>query len=370
MPIITLFLCGDVMTGRGIDQVLPHPSNPILFEYYVGDARDYVALAERASGAIPRPVDFDYIWGDALKSLRRVAPDVRIINLETSITTSNQNWPAKGINYRMNPQNIACISAANIDCCVLANNHVLDWGYAGLAETLDVLQKHNIHTAGAGSDENQAVAPAIVELPGKSRVMVFSFATQSCGVPRQWAAGVNTPGVALLQDLSGASVSRIASLIKSEKRGGDIAVVSLHWGGNWGYTIPQEHIRFAHALIDTANVDVIHGHSSHHPIALEVYKDKPVLYGCGDFLNDYEGIGGYERYRGDLALMYYVRMHIDTAKLVGLEMVPTQIKQFRSNFASNTDGIWLRNRLDEECAMFGGRIGLSRTNTLQLHWNA
>ena len=53
---ITLFLCGDVMTGRGIDQVLPHPSDPRLYESYVRNAKEYVALAEAANGPIPQPV--------------------------------------------------------------------------------------------------------------------------------------------------------------------------------------------------------------------------------------------------------------------------------------------------------------------------
>ena len=57
------------MTGRGIDQVLPYPGEPQLFELYVQDARDYVDLAEAAYGRIPRPVPLEYIWGDALEEL-------------------------------------------------------------------------------------------------------------------------------------------------------------------------------------------------------------------------------------------------------------------------------------------------------------
>src|SRR4029077_1806953 len=71
---IRLFLCGDGMTGRGIDQVLPHPNDPRLHEAYIGEARSYVELAERVNGAIPRPVEFDYIWGDALAELDRAGP--------------------------------------------------------------------------------------------------------------------------------------------------------------------------------------------------------------------------------------------------------------------------------------------------------
>jgi len=58
-----LFLCGDVMTGRGIDQILPHPCDPLLHESYVKSARDYIRFAEQANGRIPRAVKFSYVWG-------------------------------------------------------------------------------------------------------------------------------------------------------------------------------------------------------------------------------------------------------------------------------------------------------------------
>ena len=94
-----LFLCGDVMTGRGIDQVLPHPCDPILHESYIQSAVDYVQLAETANGVIPRSVSSGYIWGAALDEFARMQPDARIINLETSITRS-EDYARKGIRVR------------------------------------------------------------------------------------------------------------------------------------------------------------------------------------------------------------------------------------------------------------------------------
>src|SRR5438477_4903309 len=134
-----LFLCGDVMTGRGIDQALPHSVNPVLYEPYVRDAHEYVHLAEQAHGQIPRPLTFEYIWGEALPQLEKAKLDFRIINLETAITSAKTPSPDKAIHYRMHPQNVGCLSAARIDACALANNHVLDWGYDGLSETLQPL---------------------------------------------------------------------------------------------------------------------------------------------------------------------------------------------------------------------------------------
>src|SRR2546427_6934882 len=164
-----LFLCGDVMTGRGIDQALPHPANPILYEPYVRNAREYVHLAEKAHGPIPRPLTFDYIWGDALQELERAEVDFRIANLETAIASAETPWPGKGIHYRMHPQNIGSLSAARIDACALANNHVLDWGYQGLSETLQTLDAASSAHSRGGHHAPAGLRPAAVRPAGARR---------------------------------------------------------------------------------------------------------------------------------------------------------------------------------------------------------
>ena len=183
-----LFLCGDVMTGRGIDQILPHPGSRKLHESNVQDAREYVALAERVDGPIRRPVDFPYVWGDALDELQRAGVDARVINLETSVTTSDDAWVGKGIHYRMHPRNLGCITAAKIGCCGLANNHVLDWGRRGLDETLRTLDQAGIAHAGAGRTTADAERPAVIGLVGQRRLIVFAYAVGSSGVTVDWAA--------------------------------------------------------------------------------------------------------------------------------------------------------------------------------------
>jgi poly-gamma-glutamate capsule biosynthesis protein CapA/YwtB (metallophosphatase superfamily) len=259
---IKIFMCGDIMTGRGIDQVLPHLSDPLIHESYLKNARGYVTLAEAANGPIRQPVSFGYIWGDALAELKRAAPDVSLINLETSITASNDFWKGKGIHYRMNPQNIASLTAANIDVCALANNHVLDWGYH----------------------------------------------------------------------------------------------------------IPRRQTEFAHRLIDDGGVDIVHGHSSHHVKAIEVYKSKLILYGCGDFLNDYEGISGYEEFRADLSLMYFATLDVSTGNLLDLQMAAMQIRRFQIQRASQADTRWLGETLNREGRPFGTRVIMHTNSHLALQW--
>jgi poly-gamma-glutamate synthesis protein (capsule biosynthesis protein) len=362
---ITLFLCGDVMTGRGIDQVLPHPSKPHIFEPYMRSASGYVELAEQITGPFKRPVEFAYIWGDALAELDRMRPDKRIINLETAVTTAEDAWP-KGINYRMHPGNIGCITAAKIDCCALANNHVLDWGYKGLEETLDSLHGAGMRTAGAGRNDTDASAAAVLDVPDKGRVLVFAFGTEGSGVPRNWAASRNRAGVNFIPDLSARTADRIAEKVLPVKRGGDIIVASIHWGSNWGYHVSQEERAFAQRLIDAGGVDVVHGHSSHHPKAIEIYRDRPILYGCGDFLNDYEGISGHESYRPDLALMYFPTFDARTGNLVRFLMTPTQIRRFRVNYAREGDARWLEALLNREGKAFATAVERQPDNRLLL----
>jgi poly-gamma-glutamate synthesis protein (capsule biosynthesis protein) len=367
---VRLFLCGDVMTGRGIDQILPHPGKPHLYEHWLRSALDYVELAERVTGAMQRPVDHAYPWGDALALLAQCRPDARIVNLETAVTTSEDAQPGKGIHYRMHPANVPCLASARLDCCVLANNHVLDWGRAGLDETLAVLHGAGMHTAGAGRDEAQAAAPAAIGLARGGRVLVFAYATESSGVPADWAAAAGQAGVSFLPDISARAADGVACQTAAARHAGDIVVVSLHWGGNWGFDISREARAFAHRLIDAGGADIVYGHSSHHVKGIEVYRGRLILHGCGDFLNDYEGIGGYQSYRPDLALMYFPLVDAATGALRELDAVPMQIRHFSLRRAPREGVSWLRATLDREGARLGTQAIRAADDFLSLRWDS
>jgi poly-gamma-glutamate synthesis protein (capsule biosynthesis protein) len=293
------------------------------------------------------------VWGDALREM--LAADLRIINLETAVTCCDVPAP-KGINYRCHPANLGCLTAARIDCCVLANNHVLDWGEDGLIETLQALDAASLCYCGAGRDLDQAEAPAIRQLPGGGRVLVYALGSPSSGVPPSWAAGPGRPGVNFLADYD-QPLEHIRARIAEEKRPSDLAILSIHWGPNWGYDVDDKHQHFARCLIDQAGVDLVHGHSSHHPKAIELWNGKPILYGCGDFLNDYEGISGHEFFRPDLVLAY--RIEVDAnGRCTGLELLPFRIARFRLDRASDEDAEWLAETMDRECRRFGAGVKL------------
>lgn len=362
--LVTVFLSGDVMTGRGIDQILPCPGDPRLWERFVRDARSYVELAEQVNGVIARPVGFCWPWGDALETLDEIAPDVRLINLETSITRSDDVAAGKSVHYRMSPDNCGCLTVARPDVCALANNHVLDFGYRGLDETVSALTAAGIPAVGAGRDADEAARPATVAVGG-GRVGVFSFGTRSSGVPKTWAATRDAPGIDLLPDLSDATADAVAERVGRAKQPGGVAVASIHWGSNWGYDVAAAQVRFAHRLID-GGVDVVHGHSSHHPRPIEVYRGRLILYGCGDLIDDYEGIGGHEEYRNDLRLLYFASLEPDTGSLALLRMAPMRARRMRLRHASAADCEHLRRTLDRISRPLGSRIELATDGMLHL----
>ncbi len=364
----TLVLAGDVMTGRGIDQLMPRPCPPRIYETWVRDARSYVRLAERASGPIRQGVSPGYVWGDALAEMERLEPDARIVNLETSITLSDDHSALKTVKYRMSPAHTDCLRAAKLDVCVLANNHVLDWGVLGLHETLAALDAAHIARAGAGADDVEAFAPAVVRLRGDKRLLVFAAGVASAGIPPSWAADTNGPGIAMIEQLDENAVQAFATRVRAARRPGDIVVASIHWGANWVDAIPEEHRRFAHRLIETGAADVIHGHSSHHPLAIEVHRGKLVLYGCGDLINDYEGVDLRAEHRGELRCLFGARLD-DEGRLQGLEIVPFVSERLR--LVHPQDGMLraLMRPLERACEAVGTRLEQGGDGRWRLSWS-
>jgi poly-gamma-glutamate synthesis protein (capsule biosynthesis protein) len=343
-------------------------------------------------------VDWSWPWGDALDVFDAAGCDARIMNLETSITTSGDFHPAKGVHYRMHPANVPALTVARPDVCVLANNHVLDFGRQGLEETLRVLGAAGLPVAGAGLTLAAARAPAVIPvsvrgpdsgsgggpggIPGRGpagdsanrglgpsphRILVVACGTPSSGVPLTWAAAPSHSGIQLIPTLTDKHADQLCEQLAATRRAGDVAVASIHWGSNWGYPVEHDQVRFAHRLVD-GGIDIVHGHSSHHPRPLEVYRGKLILYGCGDFINDYEGISGHERYRDDLRLLYLPRVDSTSGELLELHMAPFQARQLRLRHASLTDTRWLQRVLTDTSRSLGSRIDLEPDGNLILQF--
>jgi hypothetical protein len=141
-----------------------------------------------------------------------------------------------------------------------------------------------------------------------------------------------------------------------------LKVFSVHWGPNYSWH-PAERIRsLAHFLIDECAVDIVHGHSSHHVQGVESYHGKIIIYGCGDFVDDYAVSEGY---RNDLSAVWRVRVRETEKeterglglglKLERLEIFPTRIERFRATLLDPDDGdhVWVRKKIAGLSGEFG-----------------
>ena len=103
------------------------------------------------------------------------------------------------------------------------------------------------------------------------------------------------------------------------------------------------------------------------PRPIEIHRGRLILYGCGDFLNDYEGITGNEEFRGELALMYLPVFAATGGGVVAFPLEVFQIRKFRLQRASVEDTQWLQATLERESRRFGTRVEWRGANRLAVH---
>ncbi|KAL9056089.1 MAG: hypothetical protein Q9162_003151 [Coniocarpon cinnabarinum] len=290
---------GDVMLGRLIDRLLPsHVDAPREAEHVKSFISSNPALKQYG---LPSP------WGNTLPLFE--SSDLNIVNLETSVTASNKTWPEKMFNYRMHPDNIKSLHNAWIDYVSLANNHTLDFSEVGLRDTVETLKKASIRFAGVGLGAREATAPADLTMPSETKqhravgrrvhsIQIWSAADH----PHEWS---NMPGFNLI-DYSAETKSLLKEAItRGQHRDPSLKIFSVHWGPNYAWKPAREIRAMAHFLIDDCGIDIIHGHSSHHIQGVEKYHGKLIIYGCGDFIDDYALT---PEYRNDISAVWRVKV--------------------------------------------------------------
>ena len=291
---------GDVV-GRGVDQVLDFPGDSTLYEDSVKDSRDYVDLIIQKLSRVYRVVKPEWISGNTmfkhmLPSWKRLRSDVWILNLETSLTRSTKPFPHKGINYKMNPQNLYFLEQLRheLHCPLvlsLANNHSIDWNYEGLFETINTLQKAKFPFVGAGRDAEEAQKPVILEKTAVAKLFIFGCCHSSSGVPSSWEATQSKPGVFLVQDLSHSTVDLFRKICHFWRcKRSDPKVLMIHYGANWVRKLDTAFQSFGRSLIDELGFSIIANTSPHHILGIEKYKGGLICYGVSDFVQDYYGI--------------------------------------------------------------------------------
>lgn len=246
-----LLFVGDVMLGRFVNEVLR--SEPPA-----------------------------YPWGDTLPVFQ--SADLRCCNLECALSDRGSPWAVtpKAFHFRSDARNSAVLRAAHLDMVSLANNHALDYGTEALADTITLLDEAEIGHAGAGRTVEEAAQPAVIET-AVGRIGLLAFTDNQ----PEWEARPDEPGVLYIPvALRDRRATDLLARVRQLRTTVDFLIVAAHWGPNWGYIPPPEHVSFGHALID-AGADMVFGHSSHVCRGIEIYQRRPILYSAGDFIDDY-----------------------------------------------------------------------------------
>ncbi len=289
---------------------------------FVGDV-----MLGRLANAVLKDKPPEYAWGNTLSLFK--GADARICNLECVMSDWGTPWSVtpKVFHFRSDAKNVEVLRAAHIDAISLANNHTLDFEYEGLSNTMNNLDAAGIHYSGAGTTLSDASEPAIWEIKG-IRFGLIAFTDNE----PDWEATEDQPGIFYVPvTLKDYRARKLLEMVRKTKEVVDLLIISTHWGPNWGYSPPAEHIPFAHALID-AGADVIFGHSGHVVRGIEIYKHKPIMYCTGDFIDDY-AVDEIER--NDRSFIFVVET--DGHSIFRLFLYPTVIQNFQAMRANGAE---------------------------------
>lgn len=245
-----------------------------------------------------------YPWA-GLGSLLQGA-DLAVANLESGLTRQGKPMD-KSYLIRAHPRWGQTLVAAGFDLVTLANNHTLDFGQAGLDETLSTLRDLDVATVGAGPSRQAAHRPALFNLNGV-RVAVLGY------LATRWNGSVDVPAT---DQLAWADPDAVQADVAAVRDQVDLVVVLLHAGTEYATTPSSDQVAVAHAAID-AGADLVAGHHSHVTQTVERYRDGLIVYGLGDALFD---IPRSATRQGDL-----LRVHATREGLTQVELWPFWIE--------------------------------------------
>ncbi len=309
----TIAIAGDVMLGRLVNET----------------------IAARG---------FAHPWGNMLPILRRA--DLFLINLECALTARARRWQdgeCKMFYFRAEPAVVATLKRGRVAFAAVANNHVCDFEVDGLRETLETLEREGIAHAGAGMDLAAARTPARLTLNG-TRISVVAFADH----PYAWAATSASPGINYAPvSVDPEHFAAVEGAIAMARQHADFVIFSIHWGPNMRPRPTPLFRDFAHKVID-AGADIFWGHSAHLVQGIEVYRERPILYDTGDFVDDY-AVDGEQR--NDLSALFLLRLKPPV--IDHLDVMPVKIANMQVNLARGAEHDWFSRRITALCAEMG-----------------
>jgi poly-gamma-glutamate capsule biosynthesis protein CapA/YwtB (metallophosphatase superfamily) len=221
---------------------------------------------------------YDHAFG-GLRPLLETA-DLVVANLEGPIARTAERRPKEppkggGRRWwmRSRPPVAGAMARAGIGVVSLANNHVMDYGAEGLAETMERLDRAGIAHLGAGADAATAHRPLVLDCGGMRLGFVAAVQSYAMDVRDGIYAAEGRPGPALLEP------ERLSADLAATRAECDVAIAVVHWGRNY-HPVTRLQAELAHAIAPSAHLVV--GHHSHTAQPVELVEGTPVLYGLGN----------------------------------------------------------------------------------------
>ena len=199
--------------------------------------------------------------------------DVSFVNLEAPITMNNRKILKNGPCLKSNPKTIESIKKSGLNLIGLANNHIMDYGEEGLNDTLYSCKIANIDTVGAGENLTASQKVYYKKLNNVT-IAIIAIAEHEFSIAEEKKAG--SAPLDMIENYN---------QIKEAKENADIVIVTLH-GGNEYFQYPRPGLRKVCKHFIDLGVDAVICHHIHTVGAYEVYKDKFISYGLGNFLFD------------------------------------------------------------------------------------
>lgn len=309
--------------------------------------------------------------------------DFALGNFEMPLTDRG-NAVEKLLNIKADPEIAPTLSALGLDMVTVANNHSVDFGWEGLAQTIDLLRSQGLIVVGAGKDIAEATAPEIVTVAGR-RIGVLAF---SCLLPTGMSAAVDRPGIAPIHvrtsyevdpyyqmeepgDLSAvrartearaADVDAAVAAISTLRARCDTLIVTIHWGFGSGEELAEYQLPLARRFIE-AGADIIHGHHPHavHPIGF--HRGKPIFFSLGTLVGQQIFLDASPAVQALWAEMspdgYIATISISQSDAAGIELIPTILNSNRlPTIATGEDFDRIHRRLVRLSAPYGAEVEL------------
>jgi poly-gamma-glutamate capsule biosynthesis protein CapA/YwtB (metallophosphatase superfamily) len=201
--------------------------------------------------------------------------DFTALNLETAVTSQGTPEP-KTYHFRTTPAAFTALRDGGVSLVTLANNHVLDYGQVGLADTLAAAQAARFPYVGIGVNADAAWAPYVATINGTSIAVIG--VSQVAELASSWVATDTRPGEANAIDLT-----RTLAAVRAAKRLAKIVIVFMHWGTE-GESCPDSNQLALAPQLAAAGADIIIGSHAHELQGSGWLGHTFVAYGMGNFL--------------------------------------------------------------------------------------